>query len=236
MRRILEEVVDVFDEPGPQLQEETLDVIQPIPAERISVDEAPELKHAPHGSCNWCSGNLVRSAQESTTSWTVHERSGRYDKVTSAEVHDVGSEVQQTVEAPPCQYIDRSVDIPEEMQRQTLGTHRKLIAQHAWQLALVWPWVSLRRRVTCLSSLIMAQGTRVFKHLRRATTLEDASEFDLSEEALGSPMDCVEDPSLFDLTKAMVDPELNAEFSLCGDLSSGVRWRASVFKATACEC
>ena len=55
------------------------------------------------------------------------------------------------------------------------------------------------------------------------------SEFDLSEEALGSPMDCVEDPSF---TKAMVDPELNAEFSLCGDLSR----RASVFKATACEC
>ena len=78
--------------------------------------------------------------------------------------------------------------------------------------------------------------TCVSKHLRRATTLEDASEFDLSEEALGSPMDCVEDPSLFDLTKAMVDPELNAELSLCGDLSSGVRRRASVFKATACEC
>ena len=137
MRR--EEVVDVFDEPSPQLQEETLDVIQPIPAERISVDEAPELKHAPHGSCNWCSGNLVRNAQESTTSWTVPERSGRYDKVTSVEVHDVGSEVQQTVEVPPCQYIDRSVDILVEMQRQTLGTHRKLIAQHAWQLAPVWP-------------------------------------------------------------------------------------------------
>ena len=61
MRQILEEVVDVFDEPSPQLQEETPDVIQPIPAERISVDEAPELKHAPHGSCNWCSGNLVRN-------------------------------------------------------------------------------------------------------------------------------------------------------------------------------
>ena len=51
-------------------------------------------------------------------------------------------------------------------------------------------------------------------------------------------MDCVEDPSLFDLTKAMVDPEPNAEFSLCGDLSSpvqrGLHRRASVFKATAC--
>ena len=45
--------------------------------------------------------------------------------------------------------------------------------------------------------------TFVSKHLRRATTLEDASEFDLSEEALGSPMDCVEDPSLFDLTKVI---------------------------------
>ena len=38
-------------------------------------------------------------------------------------------------------------------------------------------------------------------------------------KALGSPMDCVEDPSLFDLTKAMFDAEPNAEFSLCGDLS-----------------
>jgi len=58
--------------------------------------------------------------------------------------------------------------------------------------------------------------TCVSKLLRRATTLEDAT------EALGSPMDCFEDPSLFDLTKAMVDPEPNAEFSLCGDLSSPV--------------
>ena len=119
-----------------------------------------------------------------------------------------GSEVKQTVEVPPCQYIDRSVGILVEMQRQTLGTHRKLIAPHAWQLARVWHWVPLRRRVTCLSLLVKAQ--------RRPTTLEDASEFDLSEwelftEALGSPVD----PSLFDLTKAMVDPELNAEFSLC---------------------
>jgi len=69
--------------------------------------------------------------------------------------------------------------------------------------------------------------TCVSKLLRRAITLEDASEFDLCEwelptEALGSPMDCVEDPSLFDLTKAMVVPEPNAEFSLCGDLSSPV--------------
>ena len=34
VQRILEEVVDVFDEPVPRLQEETLEVIQPIPAER----------------------------------------------------------------------------------------------------------------------------------------------------------------------------------------------------------
>ena len=34
--------------------------------------------------------------------------------------------------------------------------------------------------------------TCVSKHLRRATTLEDASEFDLSDDALDSPMDCVE--------------------------------------------
>ena len=98
-----------------------------------------------------------------------------------------GSEVQQTVEVPPCQYIDRSVDIPVEMQRQTLGTHRKLIAPHAWQLATVWPWVCA---CPCWS------WPRASKLLRRATTLEDASEFDLSEwelstEALGSPMDCV---------------------------------------------
>jgi len=58
--------------------------------------------------------------------------------------------------------------------------------------------------------------TCVSKLLRRATTLEGAT------EARGSPMDCFEDPSLFDLTKAMVDPEPNAEFSLCGDLSSPV--------------
>ena len=201
MRQILEEVVDVFDEPSPQLQEETLDVIQPIPAERISVGEAPEFKHAPHGSCNWCSGNLVRNAQESTTSWTVPERSGRYDKVASAEV---GSEVQLTVEVPPCQYIDRSVDIPVEMQRTD-----------AWDSPQAHRTARVATR-TCLALGVVEETsdvlvlvdhgpghTCVSKHLRRETTLEDASEFDLSEEALGSPMDCVEDPSLFDLTKAI---------------------------------
>ena len=44
VRQFLEEVVDVFDEPCHQLQEGTLEVIQPIPAECISGDEAPELE------------------------------------------------------------------------------------------------------------------------------------------------------------------------------------------------
>ena len=122
-----------------------------------------------------------------------------------------GSKVQQTVEVPPCQYIDRSVDIPVEMQRQALGTHRKLIAPHAWQLAPVWPWVSLRRRVTRVypSSCV---GRAHWKTLPSLTCPCGPWFF----------TDCAEQSPLFDITKAMVDPEPNAEFSLCSDLSSPV--------------
>ena len=49
VRQFLEEVVDVFDEPGLQPQEGTLEVIQPIPAECISSDEAPDLEECATG-------------------------------------------------------------------------------------------------------------------------------------------------------------------------------------------
>ena len=44
VRQFLEEVVDVFEDPCLQLQGGTLEVIQPISAEFISSDEAPELE------------------------------------------------------------------------------------------------------------------------------------------------------------------------------------------------
>ena len=45
--QFLEEVVDVFEEPGLQFQEGTLEMIQPVPAEFISSDELQNWKSAP---------------------------------------------------------------------------------------------------------------------------------------------------------------------------------------------
>ena len=89
VQQTLEEVVDVFDEPSPQLQEETLDVIQPIPTEHMSVDEGPELTE--------CATRIMQLVQRKTRAkrhgkhnlMDSSGRSGRCDTVTSAGVHDV---------------------------------------------------------------------------------------------------------------------------------------------------
>ena len=96
----------------------------------------------------------------------------------AAEIHDV-------------EIDDGSKDILEVLENHSRSVSRSVLLKSSLMRLSCLTFVEETRDMPVL----VGHGpghTCVSKHLRRATTLEDASEFDLSDDALDSPMDCVE--------------------------------------------
>ena len=120
--------LQIVDVPGSQTQEETVEVIQPIPQDRMSdhvvqqtVKELRSKFEVGHMSevhaRNRSDKNRWREKQRFEAKQYLQDAQERADLTNQRQVLAIRS-VQKTVEVPRVKYIDKVADIPVDVQRQ----------------------------------------------------------------------------------------------------------------------
>ena len=113
--------LQIVDVPGSQTQEETVEVIQPVPQDRMSdhvvQQTVKELRMSEVHDRNRSDKNRWREKQRFEAKQYPQDGQERADLTNQRHVLAIRT-VQKTVEVPRVQYIDKVADIPVDVQRQ----------------------------------------------------------------------------------------------------------------------